>query len=380
MNSYYHSCRVWALGIISLAVLYACNNNPSTENSTKEIYKVISPVKIDTHYYNEYAADLNAVQYVEIRSHIRGFIEKIHIDEGAYVNAGQLLFTIDNRILKQEIEKLQAQLGMAEAELKQAQIEVNSTKPLVDKKIISEVELELKRSKVTIAEAKIKEVKADLALAKVNLDYSEIRAPFSGTINRIPNKKGSLVDEGVMLTTLSSTNDVFAYFKVSEAEYLHFQKRKQAGNYDEVELILADNSKYELTGRIETTETEFDQASGNIAFRARFNNPKGLLKNGSNGKVRIKENVSNALIIPQRSTFEIQDKVFVFVADRKGKVTQREVVIAERLPHAYVIKEGITTEEKIILEGVGSLKNGDDIQIDVLTADETLKQINPIEK
>jgi membrane fusion protein (multidrug efflux system) len=183
-----------------------------------------------------------------------------------------------------------------------------------------------------------------------------------------------------MLTTLSSTNDVFAYFKVSEAEYLHFQKRKQAGNYDEVELILADNSKYELTGRIETTETEFDQASGNIAFRARFNNPKGLLKNGSNGKVRIKENVSNALIIPQRSTFEIQDKIFVFVADKKGKVTQREVVIAERLPHAYVIKEGITTEEKIILEGVGSLKNGDDIQIDVLTADETLKQINPIEK
>jgi RND family efflux transporter MFP subunit len=380
MNSYYHSCRVWALGIISLAGIYSCSNNPSTENSTKEIYKVISPVKIDTHYYNEYAADLHAVQYVEIRSHIRGFIEKIHVDEGASVTAGQLLFTIDNRILKQEIEKLQAQLGMAEAELKQAQIEVNSTKPLVDKKIISEVELELKRSKVTIAEAKIKEVKADLALAKVNLDYSEIRAPFSGTINRIPNKKGSLVDEGVMLTTLSSTNDVFAYFKVSEAEYLHFQKRKQAGNYDEVELILADNSKYELTGRIETTETEFDQASGNIAFRARFNNPKGLLKNGSNGKVRIKENVSNALIIPQRSTFEIQDKIFVFVADKKGKVTQREVVIAERLPHAYLIKEGISTEEKIILEGVASLKNGDDVQINTLTADETLKQINPIEK
>lgn len=380
MNSYYHSCRVWTLVLISLTGLYACSNNPSTENSTKETYKVISPVKIDTHYYNEYAADLQAVQYVEIRSHIRGFIEKIHVDEGTYVNAGQLLFTIDNRILKQEIEKLQAQLGMAEAELKQAQIEVNSTKPLVDKKIISEVELELKRSKVTIAEAKIKEVKADLALAKVNLGYSEIRAPFSGTINRIPNKKGSLVDEGVMLTTLSSTNDVFAYFKVSEAEYLHFQKRKQAGNYDEVELILADNSTYELTGRIEITETEFDQSSGNIAFRARFSNPKGLLKNGSNGKVRIKETVSNALIIPQRSTFEIQDKVFVFVADKKGKVMQREVVIAERLPHAYVIKDGITTEEKIILEGVGSLKNGDDIQIDALTTDETLKQINPIEK
>jgi membrane fusion protein (multidrug efflux system) len=380
MNSYYHSCRVWALGIISLAGIYSCSNNPSTENSTKEIYKVISPVKIDTHYYNEYAADLHAVQYVEIRSHIRGFIEKIHVDEGAFVTAGQLLFTIDNRILKQEIEKLQAQLGMAEAELKQAQIEVNSTKPLVDKKIISEVELELKGSKVTIAEAKIKEVKADLVLAKVNLDYSEIRAPFSGTINRIPNKKGSLVDEGVMLTTLSSTNDVFAYFKVSEAEYLHFQKRKQAGNYDEVELILADNSKYELTGRIETTETEFDQASGNIAFRARFNNPKGLLKNGSNGKVRIKENVSNALIIPQRSTFEIQDKIFVFVADKKGKVTQREVVIAERLAHVYLIKEGISTEEKIILEGVASLKNGDDVQINTLSADETLKQINPIEK
>jgi len=335
---------------------------------------------MDTHYYKEYAADLEAVQYVEVRSHIRGFIEKIHVDEGSFVQAGQLLFTIDNRILKQEIEKLQAQLGMAEAELKQAQIEVNSTKSLVDKKIISEVELELKRSKATIAEAKIKEVEADLALAQVNLGYSEIRAPFAGTINRIPNKKGSLVDEGVMLTTLSSTNDVFAYFKVAEAEYLRYQKRKQAGQSDEVELILADNTPYELTGRIEITEAEFDASSANIAFRARFKNPKGFLKNGSNGKIRIKENVSNAVIIPQRSTFEIQDKVFVFVADKKGKLLQREVVIAERLPHAFLVKEGLNIDEKFILEGVASLKNGDYVKIDPLTAEETLKQINPTEQ
>jgi RND family efflux transporter MFP subunit len=380
MNSTYYSCKLWVLGIISLTSLIACNNELSIETANKETYKVISPVKLDTHYFKEYAADLQAVQYVEVRSHIRGFIEKIHVDEGSFVGAGQLLFTIDNRILKQEIEKLQAQLGMAEAELKQAQIEVNSTKPLVDKKIISEVELELKRSKVTIAEAKIKEVKADLALAQVNLGYSEIRAPFGGTINRIPNKKGSLVDEGVMLTTLSSTNDVFAYFKVSEAEYLHFQKRKQSGQADEVELILADNTPYELTGRIEVTETEFDQSSGNIAFRARFSNPKALLKNGSKGKIRIKETVNNAVIIPQRSTFEIQDKLFVFVADKNGKLMQREVVIAERLPHAFVIKEGLNTDEKIILEGVASLKNGDGVKINVLSAEETLKQINPTEQ
>ena len=183
-----------------------------------------------------------------------------------------------------------------------------------------------------------------------------------------------------MLTTLSSTNDVFAYFKVAEAEYLRYQKRKQAGKSDEVELILADNSSYELTGRIEITEAEFEASSGNIAFRARFSNPKGLLKNGSNGKVRIKENINNAVIIPQRSTFEIQDKVFVFVADQKGKLLQREVVIAERLPHAYLIKEGLTTGEKIILEGVASLKNGDDVKIDALSEEETLKQINPTEQ
>ena len=368
------------MGIGSFALLQSCTRNSVTENSSKEIYKVISPVKLDTHYFKEYAAELQAVQYVEIRSHIRGFIEKIHVDEGAFVSTGQLLFTIDNRILKQQIEKLQAQLVMAEAEMKQAQIEVNSTRSLVEKKIISEVELELKRSKVSMAEAKIKEVKADLSLAQVNLGYSEIRAPFSGTINRIPNKKGSLVDEGVMLTTLSSTNDVFAYFKVAEAEYLHYQKRKQSGKFDEVELILADNTRYELIGRIEITETEFDPSSGNIAFRARFSNPKALLKNGSKGKVRIKETVSNAVIIPQRSTFEIQDKVFVFVADKKGKLMQREVVIAERLPHAYLIKEGLTTGEKIILEGVSSLKNGDDITIELLSEAETMKQINPTDQ
>lgn len=368
------------MGIASFALLQSCTRQSAIENSSKETYKVISPVKLDTHYFKEYATELQAVQYVEIRSHIRGFIEKIHVDEGSFVSTGQVLFTIDNRILKQQIEKLQAQLVMAEAELKQAQIEVNSTRSLVEKQIISEIELELKKSRVNMAQAKIKEVKADLALAQVNLGYSEIRAPFSGTINRIPNKKGSLVEEGVMLTTLSSTNDVFAYFKVSEAEYLRFQKIKKSGQSGEVELVLADNTLYDLKGQIEITESEFDQTSGNIAFRARFKNPKGILKNGSNGKIRIKENVNNAVIIPQRSTFEIQDKIFVFVADKKGKLVQREILIAERLPHAFLIKDGISTEEKIILEGVALLKNGDDVKIDSLSEEETLKQINPTEQ
>jgi membrane fusion protein (multidrug efflux system) len=375
-HSIYWLSFIFILSIFS----QACKNEEAINTTSKERYKVITPVKVDTHYFKEYAAELQAVQYVEIRSHIRGFIENIHVDEGAFVQAGQVLFTIDNRILKQEMEKLQAQLGMAEAEFKQAQIEVNSTKLLVDKKIISEVELELKKSRVTITEAKIKEVKADLALAQVNLGYSEIRAPFSGTINRIPNKKGSLVDEGVMLTTLSSTNDVFAYFKVAESEYLRFQKRKQIGQIDEVELILADNTPYELRGRIEITETEFDQSSGNIAFRARFSNPKGLLKNGSNGKIRIKETVKDAVLIPQRSTFEIQDRIYVFVADNKGKLTQREISVAQRLPHAYLIKDGINTEDKIILEGVASLKNGDDVETNVLETEEVLKEINPTKR
>jgi membrane fusion protein (multidrug efflux system) len=360
--------------------LNSCSNEPQVSITKQDKYKVLAPVKVDTHYYKEYAAELQAVQYVEIRSHIRGFIEKIHVDEGAFVEAGQTLFTIDNRILNQEIEKMQAQLGMAEAELKQAKIEEHSTKTLVDKKIISSIELELKRSNVAIAEAKIKEVKANLALAQVNLGYSEIKAPFSGTINRIPNKKGSLVEEGIMLTTLSSTKDIFAYFKVSEAEYLKFQKRKQIGQIDEVELVLADNSLYEFTGRIEMTESEFDQSSGNIAFRARFNNPKGLLKNGSNGKIRIKEPVKNAVLIPQRSTFEIQDKIYVFVADEKGKLKQREVKIAERLPHAYLIKEGVNTDDKIILEGVASLKNDDDVETELLSTEEVFKEINPTER
>lgn len=377
MNKIYHSRWLLLLSIISTSAFYACSSKSTTETTNQNTYKVISPVKLDTFYYKEYAADLQSVQYVELRSHIKGFIEKIHVDEGSFVAAGELLFTIDNRILKQEIEKLQAQLAMSEAELKQAQIEVNSTKSLVDKKIISGVELELKKSKAIMAEAKIKEVKADIALARVNLDYSEIRAPFGGTINRIPNKKGSLVDEGVMLTTLSSANNVFVYFKVSEAEYLRYQKRKESALFDEVELVLADNTPYELTGRIEITETEFDQSSGNIAFRARFSNPKGLLKNGSKGKIRIKETVKNAVIIPQRSAFEIQDKIFVFVADKNGKLSQREIIVADRLPHVFMIKEGLSTNEKIILEGVASLKNGDNIKINVLSAEETLKQINP---
>jgi membrane fusion protein (multidrug efflux system) len=214
-----------------------------------------------------------------------------------------------------------------------------------------------------MAKAKLDQARAEVSLAKLHLSFTEIRAPFDGTIDRIPLKLGSLIDEGELLTSLSDNSQMFAYFNVSEPEYLDYRISAKNHVSANVNLLLANNEPLKYNGTVETIESEFNSETGNIAFRARFPNPDRLLKNGETGKVLMTVPVRNALIIPQKSTFEVQEKKYVFVVDQKGIVRSRNIAVVNEMPDLYVVGGGLSDGDRILLEGVQKVKDDDKIQV-----------------
>jgi RND family efflux transporter MFP subunit len=341
----------------------ACTTNKEEKTEAGK-FPVTSPLAMDTSYTSEYVAEIQSLQNVEIRAKIKGYIEKIYVDEGKPVKAGQTLFSISNKEFNQELLKAKAMLKSAIAEAKNAELELQNVKKLSDKNIVSKTELEKAQAILDAANAKIDEAKANEASANINLSFTEIKAPFGGTLNRIPLKTGSLIDEGTLLTTLSNNKEVFAYFNVSEKDYLEYATTKGEGKSKEVSLLLANGKLYSHTGKIETTDSEFDKSTGTISFRAKFPNPENLLKHGASGKVLLNTVLKNAMLIPQKSTFEVQENIYVFVVDANGKVQQRKVTPIARLPHLYAIRSGLSVNEKIIYEGIQKVKDGDKILIE----------------
>ncbi len=359
--------RGWRVHITLIKVLLAIMSVSSCTSKNegkadKVVFQITNPIVLDTIYTSEYVADIHSLRNVELRARVKGYIEKIFVDEGQSVNEGQLLFSISSQEYKQELMKAKAQLTSAVADAKVAEVEWSNAKILVEKNIISKSELEMSRAKLEAYQAKIDEAKAHEANAMLQLSLTEVRAPFAGVINRILNKVGSLIDEGTLLTSLSDNSEVFAYFNVSETDYLDIvQQGNEAKKYG-VELILANQQPHNSKGVIETVEGEVDKSTGNIAFRARFKNPALVLKHGSTGKIKLNHEIKNAMLIPQKSTFEIQDNLYVFVVDDEDIVQLRGIKPAIRIPHLYIIESGLTPTDRIIYEGIQRVKEGDQIE------------------
>lgn len=347
-------------GICVGLFLSACSSNKS-DTTILEKFPVIHPMVSDTVYINEYVADIHSRQNVEIRSRVKGYIEKIYVDEGSSVQQGQLLFSISNKGFQQDLLRARASLSSAIAEAKSAEVNLENTKIIVEKKVVAKSELDIAQSRLDAANAKIKEAESDEANALLDLSFTEIKAPFDGIINRIPNKTGSLIDEGTLLTSISDNKEVLVYFKVSEREYLDLIFTRNSNKDTRVELLLANHQLYAHKGIIETVEGEFDKTTGNIAFRARFPNPNLVLKHGSSGKIRLKKELKNAMIIPQKSTFEVQEKTLVYVLDSNNVVQMRSIIPGLRLPNFYVIESGLSPNDRIIYEGLQRVKEGDKI-------------------
>ncbi|MBO9204402.1 MULTISPECIES: efflux RND transporter periplasmic adaptor subunit [Niastella] len=318
-------------------------------------------MRIDTSFTKEYVSQIRSVRNIEIRAQEKGFLQNIYVDEGQFVKAGQLLFRIMPKFYEAEVLK-------AQAETKSAEIELANSTTLAEKNIVS-------KNEQALAQAKLDQAKAEMALAKLHLQFTEIRAPFDGTIDRLPKKLGSLIDEGELLTSLSDNNQMFAYFNVSEPEYLEYKANTKGGVKGRVNLLLANNKPLKYAGEVETIESEFDNETGNIAFRARFPNPDKLLKHGETGKILMTVPQKDAMVIPQKATYEIQDKRYVFVVDKNNAVKSRLITITGELPDLYVVATGLNDDEKILLEGVQKVKEDDKIQFDFEKPEEVITHL-----
>jgi membrane fusion protein (multidrug efflux system) len=277
------------------------------------------------------------------------------------VKKGQPLFQINDAEYRTRLARARAALSNATARARVASLQLDRVQLLTEKNIISKTELDVAQAKLAAARSTMEEARSAQANAALMLSYTTIRAPFDGVVNRELLKVGSLIDDGTLLTTVSDTRAVFAYFNVSEAEYLAYMKTRRpdsARRTNQVRLVLADGTLYAPTGQIETVESQFQAGTGAIAFRARFANPERLLKHGATGKVRLANPVTDALLVPQKAVFEQQDKNYVYVVDARGQVRQRNFVPQSRLNAFYVVDSGLKAGEQIVCEGVQDLRGG----------------------
>lgn len=345
--------------IIPLFILFfgSCKNDEE-QSQLNDSFPVTTLIKIDTSTHTDYVADIHAIQNIEIRARVAGYLEKIYIDEGAHVNQGQLLFSINNKEYLEELAKAKALYKSSVADVDAAELELKNANQLAEKKIISNTEVALAKNKLEAQKAKMDEAQAHQSYVQIKLSNTEIKAPFKGVLNRIPHKVGSLIDEGTLLTTLSEYDEVYAYFDVSEKEYLRYAKtiKSDSVHSREVSLILADGSEHPYKGKIETVEAVIDASTGNIAFRAKFPNPEKIVKHGASGKVRLNKKFTDVIVIPQKSTFEIQDKLYVYVIDNNNKIQQRNIEYLARLPHLFIISKGVNVGEKILYEGIQNVR------------------------
>lgn len=333
---------VFGVSLSAVLLLASCSKKQE-EKEEASIYPVTTPVRMDTTITKEFVAQIRSLKNIEIRAQEKGFLEKIYVDEGQYVHAGQVLFRIMPQLY-------QAELMKARAEVEQATIELKNASTLANNNIVS-------KNERAMAKAKLDAANAEAKLAQIHLSFTTIKAPFSGYINRIPLKLGSLVDEGDLLTSLSDNTDIYAYFNVSEPEYINYQTHSADRGSNVVSLVMANGEQMPEKGYIQNIEGEFDSETGNIAFRAKFPNKNQLLRNGETGKVQMTLPLKNALIIPQKATYEIQDQTYVFVVDKNGVAKSRNVKIAYVLQDLYVIGSGLSQGDKILLEGVQKVKD-----------------------
>jgi membrane fusion protein (multidrug efflux system) len=336
---------------------------PNDEEASNTAYEVSKPLVKDLTMNDEYVCQIRAIQHIEIRSLEKGYLQTVLVDEGETVHKGQLLFQIKPTVYEADVQK-------SEAEVELSKIELQNNEALAEKDIISPTE-------ASMSAAKLAKVQAELQLAKTHLGFTEIRAPFDGLIGRFGDiRLGSLLEENELLTTLSDTHRLWVYFNVPEALYLDYMEKRRKGVSQSIQLELANKEIYPETGTIEVVESDFNSTSGNIAFRASFNNPNGLLRYGETGKVLWPKKIEQAIIVPQKSTFEILDKRFVYVVDKTGVIHEREIKVAREAPNVYIVASGITPDEMFLLEQQNKLDKGDKIHyklIDPQSAIEHLK-------
>ena len=386
---------------VTAVMMGACSKEEPNKEITK-VYPVITVEQQDVEGYLSYPVNIQGKINNDVRAKISGYITQVLVDEGQYVTKGQPLFRLETNMLNETAGAAQAGIGAAQsgisaaqAAVNAAQVEVDKLEPLVEKNIISHVQLETAKANLYRAKSQLKQAQAghQQALAnykgvKANIDYSIIRAPISGVIGNLPLKVGSLVgpNDPVPLTTVADTHQVYAYFSMNEKEYLDFLKNTYGATVSEklknipaVQLVMANGETYSEQGRIETVTGQINPNTGSIQFRASFPNAQKILSNGSSGTLRVPKRYEKVLIVPESATYEQQGIVYTYKVE---KDTAKSVIVEvqDRINNKVVLRSGLKKGDIVVASAIGGLKSGSAIQSKPVKLDSLVNAIQPIFK
>ena len=361
--------------VICLTVIFttSCNQEKvggsSAQSPREYAITIVSQVNITVH--QDFPSTIEGQQVIEIRPMISGYLQDIFVNEGDHVKKGQLLFKIKNPMYEQQVKTARASISRAEADVNAAAMEIEKIRPLVDKQIVSDYRLKSAELNLGSRKASLEQAKAELANAEDNLAYTDIRSPTHGIIGTFPYKQGALVSSNSLeaLTTLSNIDTVFAYFSWNEKQLLDFLTTSPGESLDEkiknipqATLILANSTEYPEKGRITMASGMISTQTGSATFKAIFPNKEGLIRSGASATIRIPEVIENIFVIPQSATYELQNKYFAYKVDSANKVV---AVPIDPVPsddgQSFLVKKGIYPGDRIVIEGINSLKNGDKI-------------------
>jgi membrane fusion protein (multidrug efflux system) len=361
------------LAICSSLLLPACHHaNKAEEGHEQEGHKIVvtTPISEDVVSTQQYVCQIHSRRHIEIRALETGYLNEIHIREGQAVKKGDVLFEMMPVLYKANLAKEQAEAQLAE-------IKYRNTSILTSKSVVSDQELALSGAELAKANAQVTKAKAEL-------NFTALKAPFDGIIDRQLEQQGSLVEEGDILSTLSDNSVMWVYFNVPEARYLEYRARLKEGEHAlDIELKLANGKIFPKPGKIGAIEADFNNETGNIPFRADFENPDNLLRHGQTGTILIHRKLKDAVVIPQRATFEILAKKYVWVIEpakegekkNTGVVRQREIGIQEEKDDIYVINKGLTPSDRIVFEGIRQVRDGDPVEFELRPPREILEKL-----
>lgn len=364
----------WIILLVLAVVLFLASCSGKAEPMALAPPPVLPVATLSTgqqQTFVDYPAAIQGTTDVEIRPQISGAIDKIYVNEGQLVSKGQLLFQISELPFRAQLNNAKASLQAAQAAVLNAQLEVDKLTPLVQSKVVSDFQLKTAKTTYQIALANVEQAKANVNSAQINLGYTKIKAPSSGYIGRLPKKQGSLVSpsDPEALTQLSDVNQVYAYFSLSENDFINFNANYEGNSVADrishlpaVSLVLADQSLYPAKGKIDMINGQFDKTTGAITLRAVFANSKGVLRSGNTGKIRLGLSHANTILVPQSATVEMQDKIFVFAVGKDNKVNKVAIAIDGKNGTDYLIKDGLKSGDQIVLSGLDKLQDGQLIQ------------------
>ncbi len=367
-QNYLLACIFLIMAAISSAGCSTPSENAAEATTTPTAALPVMEIRVDSATtYKDYTASLEGKVNIEIRSQVDGYLKEIMVDEGAYVKSSQPLFRIDDKVYREQLNTMMANLHVAEANMATAQIEVDKLTPLVKNNVISDIQLKSAQSSFNAARASVEQARAAVSSARINLNFTLIKAPVNGFIGRIPKRLGGLVSRGDVqgLTTLSDINEIFAYFTLSESGFLRLSQQQKNGSMQDmvnrlgpVSLVLANGELYAHKGKINLVNGQFDKTTGSITLRASFPNPDKLLRSGNTGKVRMEEHFDSVIMVPIAATMDQQDKTFVYLVGDSDLVRRQSIIVSGKADTRYIVEHGLKAGDRIVTAGMGTLAEG----------------------